>query len=317
MRGRLPRLRDRAHVQRLGTSGNKGQLFVLVRSKKYYVLSFSSEPCLDHRKLEFFRGSRLRFGWTSLCIGRFHYGIPSGLYANEHFRSVVCTTSEARLQPYGILFVLLHSKCDDFVVMEGEKVRCFDPLFVFSFAFVMPRLNIANAACTVTREEYTGFIDNFHIPSCYDLVLPDSHHTALDVPSGYVVLYISLYTVGNFRLPFDKFFLKVLDFFRCHISFLNLFGAVRLSSFAVACRTYGGELTLFLFMFLCTFRLAVKKREAPAAKKAPAKKAKEAKDPNKPKRPASAFFVFMEDFRKQYKEKHPNNKSVSVVSIYP
>ncbi|MDG6100476.1 hypothetical protein EXU34_23895, partial [Alteromonas sp. ZYF713] len=33
----------------------------------------------------------------------------------------------------------------------------------------------------------------------------------------------------------------------------------------------------------------------------------------KPKRPASAFFVFMEDFRKQYKEKHPNNKSVSVV----
>nr|GEV80377.1 HMG1/2-like protein [Tanacetum cinerariifolium] len=60
-------------------------------------------------------------------------------------------------------------------------------------------------------------------------------------------------------------------------------------------------------------RLAVKKREAPAAKKAPAKKAKEAKDPNKPKRPASAFFVFMEDFRKQYKEKHPNNKSVSVV----
>ncbi|KAL8200336.1 hypothetical protein R6Q57_011675 [Mikania cordata] len=60
-------------------------------------------------------------------------------------------------------------------------------------------------------------------------------------------------------------------------------------------------------------RLSVKKREAPAQKKAPAKKAKEVKDPNKPKRPASAFFIFMEDFRKQYKEKHPNNKSVSVV----
>ncbi|CAH1413726.1 HMG1/2-like protein [Lactuca sativa] len=60
-------------------------------------------------------------------------------------------------------------------------------------------------------------------------------------------------------------------------------------------------------------RLAVKKKAAPAPKKAPAKKAKEAKDPNKPKRPASAFFIFMEDFRTQYKEKHPNNKSVSVV----
>ncbi|KAG6406179.1 hypothetical protein SASPL_133778 [Salvia splendens] len=38
-----------------------------------------------------------------------------------------------------------------------------------------------------------------------------------------------------------------------------------------------------------------------------------AKDPNKPKRPPSAFFVFMEDFRKQYKEKHPSNKSVAAV----
>ncbi|KAL0368770.1 UNVERIFIED_CONTAM: HMG1/2-like protein [Sesamum calycinum] len=52
-------------------------------------------------------------------------------------------------------------------------------------------------------------------------------------------------------------------------------------------------------------RLAVKKQSK--------KEKKAAKDPNKPKRPPSAFFVFMEDFRKQYKEKHPNNKSVAAV----
>ncbi|GAY59396.1 hypothetical protein CUMW_194210 [Citrus unshiu] len=40
-------------------------------------------------------------------------------------------------------------------------------------------------------------------------------------------------------------------------------------------------------------------------------KPKAAKDPNKPKRPPSAFFVFMEEFRKQFKEAHPNNKSVA------
>ncbi|KAK3416226.1 hypothetical protein EUGRSUZ_H01676 [Eucalyptus grandis] len=33
----------------------------------------------------------------------------------------------------------------------------------------------------------------------------------------------------------------------------------------------------------------------------------------KPKRPASAFSVFMEEFKKQYKKKHPNNKSVAAV----
>ncbi|KAJ0718343.1 putative chromatin remodeling & transcriptional activation HMG family [Helianthus annuus] len=40
-------------------------------------------------------------------------------------------------------------------------------------------------------------------------------------------------------------------------------------------------------------------------------KGKASKDPNKPKRPASAFFVFMEEFRKQFKEEHPDNKSVA------
>ncbi|XP_022879741.1 HMG1/2-like protein [Olea europaea var. sylvestris] len=59
-------------------------------------------------------------------------------------------------------------------------------------------------------------------------------------------------------------------------------------------------------------KLSVKKGAAAASKST--KKEKPAKDPNKPKRPASAFFVFMEEFRKTYKEKHPNNKSVAAVN---
>ncbi|XP_042968803.1 HMG1/2-like protein isoform X1 [Carya illinoinensis] len=48
-----------------------------------------------------------------------------------------------------------------------------------------------------------------------------------------------------------------------------------------------------------------------------AKKTKlDKKDPNKPKRPATAFFVFLEEFRKTYKEEHPNEKAVSVVSSF-
>ncbi|ONM23363.1 High mobility group B protein 2 [Zea mays] len=43
------------------------------------------------------------------------------------------------------------------------------------------------------------------------------------------------------------------------------------------------------------------------------RKTKVEKDPNKPKRPPTAFFVFMEEFRKDYKEKHPNVKQVSVI----
>ncbi|KAK4773951.1 hypothetical protein SAY87_028970 [Trapa incisa] len=59
-------------------------------------------------------------------------------------------------------------------------------------------------------------------------------------------------------------------------------------------------------------RLKTKGATTERAGKKLSRKAKVAKDPNKPKRPPSAFFVFMEDFRQQYKEKNPNNKSVAV-----
>ncbi|XP_073001274.1 HMG1/2-like protein [Typha latifolia] len=62
-------------------------------------------------------------------------------------------------------------------------------------------------------------------------------------------------------------------------------------------------------------KLSVKRKAAGAVGKKPSKREKNlGKDPNKPKRPPSAFFVFMEEFRKQFQEKNPNNKLVSVVS---
>ncbi|XP_027334600.1 high mobility group B protein 1 [Abrus precatorius] len=51
------------------------------------------------------------------------------------------------------------------------------------------------------------------------------------------------------------------------------------------------------------------KSSAPKAKKE--KKAK--KDPNKPKRPPTAFFVFLEEFRKTFKAENPSVKAVSAV----
>nr|GMD46717.1 HMG1/2-like protein [Ipomoea batatas] len=42
-------------------------------------------------------------------------------------------------------------------------------------------------------------------------------------------------------------------------------------------------------------------------------KVKRVKDPNKPKRPPSAFLLFMEVFREEYRKQHPDNKRVGVV----
>ncbi|GKA14427.1 high mobility group B protein 1-like protein, partial [Tanacetum coccineum] len=58
----------------------------------------------------------------------------------------------------------------------------------------------------------------------------------------------------------------------------------------------------------------VGKRKAPAKAAGKSKAAKKAaKDPNKPKRPPSAFFVFLEEFRKTFKKENPTVKAVSAV----
>nr|XP_043622717.1 DNA-binding protein MNB1B-like [Erigeron canadensis] len=58
--------------------------------------------------------------------------------------------------------------------------------------------------------------------------------------------------------------------------------------------------------------LTTKKTKADKSTKA--KKSKADKDSGAPKRPPTAFFIFMEDFRKDYKENFPDNKSVSIVA---
>lgn len=63
----------------------------------------------------------------------------------------------------------------------------------------------------------------------------------------------------------------------------------------------------------------LKKRKQLASKEDKAKKRqvksdrKAKKDPNKPKRPPSAFFVFLEEFRKTFTADNPTVKAVSVV----
>ncbi|XP_074558453.1 high mobility group B protein 7 [Curcuma longa] len=59
---------------------------------------------------------------------------------------------------------------------------------------------------------------------------------------------------------------------------------------------------------------AEKKRAALTDKEKKPKKAKKSKESSGRKRPPTAFFLFMDDFRKSFKEANPANKSVSLVA---
>ncbi|XP_050373300.1 high mobility group B protein 7-like [Argentina anserina] len=52
----------------------------------------------------------------------------------------------------------------------------------------------------------------------------------------------------------------------------------------------------------------------PNAKRSRSDKLNKTKDPNAPKRPLTAFFLFMHDFRKSYKEANPDSKDVKMVA---
>ncbi|KAH7669210.1 HMG-box-containing protein [Dioscorea alata] len=57
-----------------------------------------------------------------------------------------------------------------------------------------------------------------------------------------------------------------------------------------------------------------KKRAASSEiKERKTKKEKKSKNPNLPKRPPTAFFLFMDDFRKEYKAANPDSKGVAAV----
>ncbi|MFS7975699.1 putative chromatin remodeling & transcriptional activation HMG family [Helianthus anomalus] len=60
----------------------------------------------------------------------------------------------------------------------------------------------------------------------------------------------------------------------------------------------------------------VERKKSVKAKEPSAKKSKKERDPSKPKRPPTAFFSFMEDFRKTFKEANPDNKKVALCLLW-
>ncbi|GJW25339.1 hypothetical protein Tco_0039150 [Tanacetum coccineum] len=62
----------------------------------------------------------------------------------------------------------------------------------------------------------------------------------------FVGLYTHYFTLSNLRIPISSFICEVLNYFKVHIFRFNPFGMVKLTTFAVICKAYGGELTVDL-----------------------------------------------------------------------
>ncbi|GJS81446.1 hypothetical protein Tco_0747987 [Tanacetum coccineum] len=116
----------------------------------------------------------------------------------------------------------------------------------------MSKRNLATVTCSLSRSDLLEFVEKHGISMCYDPQLPSSNKTAFDALEGYIPLYLSLFTIGNLRLPLNDLCLDVFKFFKCHFSLLNPFGVARVTTFVVAFKAYGGEATMPLFRSFLT-----------------------------------------------------------------
>ncbi|GKA22080.1 hypothetical protein Tco_0708042, partial [Tanacetum coccineum] len=93
--------------------------------------------------------------------------------------------------------------------------------------------NFAAKYSIMTQEMVDSFCDNFYIPAEVHPTAPGRDKTITQFPVGKVGVYSKLFDVCGYRIPFTKFFMVILKYFRVHISQLSPFSAARVSHFEV------------------------------------------------------------------------------------
>ncbi|GJU56020.1 hypothetical protein Tco_1229734 [Tanacetum coccineum] len=96
--------------------------------------------------------------------------------------------------------------------------------------------NFATKHSIMTQEMIDSFCNNFYISAKVHPTAPERGKTIFEFPAGKVGVYTRIFDVCGYRIPFTKFFMAVLKYFRVHISQLSPFGAARVSHFEVLTR---------------------------------------------------------------------------------
>ncbi|GJZ85741.1 hypothetical protein Tco_0651080 [Tanacetum coccineum] len=63
----------------------------------------------------------------------------------------------------------------------------------------MSKRNLATVTCSLFQSDLGDFVKKYGIALCYDPQLSSSEHTALDTHGGYNPLYLSLFSIADFR----------------------------------------------------------------------------------------------------------------------
>ncbi|MFS7899655.1 hypothetical protein Hanom_Chr00s071259g01788941 [Helianthus anomalus] len=88
----------------------------------------------------------------------------------------------------------------------------------------------------LTQRQLDKFLQDFRIPSDLHPTLPSKDETIYPFRQGKFPFYTRVCNFATYRVPFSRFLIRVLHFFRVHISQVNPFGLSRISHFEISCR---------------------------------------------------------------------------------
>ncbi|MFS7921505.1 hypothetical protein Hanom_Chr03g00237551 [Helianthus anomalus] len=96
--------------------------------------------------------------------------------------------------------------------------------------------NMSESVSILTQRQLDKFIREYRIPQDLHTVLPSQDETIYPFRRGKFPFYTRVCNFANYRVPFSRFLIRVLQFFRVHISQVNPFGLGRISHFEISCR---------------------------------------------------------------------------------
>ncbi|KAJ0471753.1 hypothetical protein HanRHA438_Chr15g0688281 [Helianthus annuus] len=113
--------------------------------------------------------------------------------------------------------------------------------------------NLADSVSVLTPRQFDKFVREYRIPLDLHQALPSRTDAIHPFRQGKFAFYTRVCNFANYRVPFSRFFIKVLQFFRVHISQVNPFGLSRINHFELSCRALGQKPDLNVFRYFYKF----------------------------------------------------------------
>ncbi|KAF5754207.1 hypothetical protein HanXRQr2_Chr17g0788631 [Helianthus annuus] len=113
--------------------------------------------------------------------------------------------------------------------------------------------NLSESVSILTQRQLDKFVREYRIPLNLHPTLPSKDETIYPFRQGKFPFYTRVCNFANYRVPFSRFLIRVLQFFRVHICQVNLFGLSRISHFEISCRAQDWRPDLDVFRYFYEF----------------------------------------------------------------